>query len=83
PRDVRKERAARLRARGDAAFDGFLRAQVGQRRRTLIERGRTGHTDQMAPVRPATDAWWPPAGTIADMIVTGVDNGTLIGRLDA
>lgn len=83
PRGVRKERAARLRACGDATVDGFLRGQVGQRRRTLIERGRTGHTDQMAPVRPAADAWWPPAGTIADMIVTGVDRGTLTGRLDA
>lgn len=83
PREVRKERAARLRARGAAATDAFLRSQVGQRRRTLIERGRTGHTDQMAPVRPRAHAWWPPAGTIAEVTVTDVDNGTLTGHLDA
>ena len=49
----------------------------------MIERGRTGHTDQMAPVRPLAEAWWPPAGTIVEVTVTGVDNGTLLGRLSA
>lgn len=79
-KDVRKERAARLRARGEAVMAGFLRGQVGQRRRALIERGRTGHTDQLAPVQPVTNAWWPPAGTIVELTVTGLANGKLIGR---
>ena len=79
-KDVRKERAARLRARGEAAMAGFLRAQVGQRRRALIERGRTGHTDQLAPVLPVAGAWWPAAGTIVELSVTGVAGGALIGQ---
>ncbi len=83
PVELRKERAARLRAHGEAVLDTFLRRQLGQRRRALIERGRTGHTDQMAAVRPAAGAWWPPAGTVAEVVVTGVEGRTLTGRMVA
>jgi threonylcarbamoyladenosine tRNA methylthiotransferase MtaB len=79
PRDVRKERAARLRARGDAALDAFLRAQLGRRRRALIERNGAGHTDQFAAIRLSRGARVPPAGTIAELEVHAVEAGMLVG----
>ena len=82
PPAVRKERAARLRGRGEAALDAFLRAQLGQRRRALIERDGTGHTDQFAPVRIASGAPVPAAGTIAELAIRGVENGMLVGYAD-
>lgn len=78
---VRKQRAARLRAAGDAATDRFLRAQVGTRRRALIERGGAGRTDQFAPVRLLDEA--AEAGTITELAVVGVRDGMLEGRLAA
>src|SRR3954465_11315728 len=41
-KEGRKERAARLRAAGEVALGRFLEAQVGMRRRALIERDGTG-----------------------------------------
>lgn len=81
PKELRKQRAARLRERGEAALDGFLRAQLGQRRRALIERTGAGHTDQMAPVR-LQDAELP-AGAIAELCIGGVEDGMLVGRVAA
>jgi threonylcarbamoyladenosine tRNA methylthiotransferase MtaB len=78
-KEVRKERAARLRAAGEAALGRFLKAQVGTRRRALIERDGTGHTDQFAPLRVAGAA--PPAGTVAEIAVAGVESGMLVGAV--
>jgi threonylcarbamoyladenosine tRNA methylthiotransferase MtaB len=80
-KEVRKERAARLRAKGEAALDAFLVAQLGQRRRALIERHDTGRTDQFAPVRLAEGTAPVPAGTIAELAIAGVEDGMLVGRL--
>lgn len=76
---VRKERAGRLRALGEARLDGFLRAQLGQRRRALIERQGMGHTDQMAPVRLAPGAAPPPPGAITELAIAEVQGGVLVG----
>lgn len=79
PKEARRERAARLRVKGEAALDRFLRAQLGQRRRALIEQGGTGRTDQFAPVRVEGAA--PPAGTVAEYVMAGLgDDGLLVGR---
>ncbi|MEZ5904741.1 MAG: hypothetical protein R3C69_06435 [Geminicoccaceae bacterium] len=75
-----KERAARLRAKGEAALDRFLAAEVGRRRRVLVERGDRGHTEEFAPIRLAGPV---PGGTLAEVAVTGVDGGLLVGRADA
>jgi threonylcarbamoyladenosine tRNA methylthiotransferase MtaB len=72
---VRKERAARLRAAGQRRLEAFLQAQVGTRRRSLVERQGTGHTDQFAPIRVAAA---PPAGTIALLTILGVEDGVLL-----
>jgi threonylcarbamoyladenosine tRNA methylthiotransferase MtaB len=80
PKEVRKERAARLREKGEAALDGFLRAQLGQRRRALMERHDTGHTDHFAPVRLAAGTAPLPAGTITELALEAVEDGVLLGR---
>ncbi|MFO1075049.1 MAG: tRNA (N(6)-L-threonylcarbamoyladenosine(37)-C(2))-methylthiotransferase MtaB [Geminicoccaceae bacterium] len=80
---VRKERAARLRALGEARLDGFLQAQLGQRRRALIERGDGGHTDQFAPVRLAAGAPALAAGSVVELSIGAVADGMLVGRIAA
>jgi threonylcarbamoyladenosine tRNA methylthiotransferase MtaB len=79
PKELRKQRASLLRQRGEAALDGFLRAQLGQRRRALIERTGAGHTDQMAPVR--LQGAELPAGAIAELRIGGIEDGMLVGRV--
>jgi threonylcarbamoyladenosine tRNA methylthiotransferase MtaB len=83
PKATRKERAARLRARGAAALDSYLRAQLSRRRRALIERGGRGHTDHFAPIRLDAGAPPVPAGTILELDVAEVADGMLVGRLAA
>jgi threonylcarbamoyladenosine tRNA methylthiotransferase MtaB len=53
PKPVRKARAARLRAAGDAAAARFFAGQVGARIALLTEAGDTGHSEHFAPVRLA------------------------------
>jgi threonylcarbamoyladenosine tRNA methylthiotransferase MtaB len=57
PGDVRRERAARLRAAGEAALQRYFADQVGRDVRVLVERaqGATvfGHSEHFAPVRIA------------------------------
>jgi threonylcarbamoyladenosine tRNA methylthiotransferase MtaB len=50
-RAVIKERAQRLRDRGEAALRGHLDAQVGATHRVLTERGGIARTEQFTPVR--------------------------------
>ncbi|MDX2104745.1 MAG: tRNA (N(6)-L-threonylcarbamoyladenosine(37)-C(2))-methylthiotransferase MtaB [Alphaproteobacteria bacterium] len=45
-----KERAARLRAAGAAAFQRFLDGEVGRSATVLVEREHTGHSERFAPV---------------------------------
>jgi threonylcarbamoyladenosine tRNA methylthiotransferase MtaB len=47
-----KDRAARLRAAGEAALTRFLDAQIGRVSEILTERGGIGRTAHFAPVRP-------------------------------
>jgi threonylcarbamoyladenosine tRNA methylthiotransferase MtaB len=77
---VVKERAQRLRAKGETALDAFLAGQIGQRRRVLVERQGRGHTQHMAPVRLAAPA---PPGTLADIAITGTSDGLLHGEIAA
>jgi threonylcarbamoyladenosine tRNA methylthiotransferase MtaB len=49
-RDVVKERARRLRDKGEAALRGHLEPQIGARRLVLTERGGIGRTEQFTPV---------------------------------
>jgi threonylcarbamoyladenosine tRNA methylthiotransferase MtaB len=63
-----------------ARLERFLAAEVGQRRRVLVEQGGRGRTEQFAPLRLEGGSA-APAGTIAAVEVTAVEDGHLIGRL--
>jgi threonylcarbamoyladenosine tRNA methylthiotransferase MtaB len=65
-----KERAARLRAAGDAALARHLQAQVGRSHRVLTEGPRLGRTEQFTEVAFAADQ---PEGTILEVTVKGHD----------
>ncbi|HKY87315.1 MAG TPA: tRNA (N(6)-L-threonylcarbamoyladenosine(37)-C(2))-methylthiotransferase MtaB [Pseudorhodoplanes sp.] len=74
-RAVIKERAARLRARGDAALQRHLERQVGKTLRVLTEFSPIGHTEQFTLVRfPAQ----PAPGRIIDVRMAGHDGRSLI-----
>jgi threonylcarbamoyladenosine tRNA methylthiotransferase MtaB len=65
-----KERAARLRAAGDAALARHLEAQVGRTHRVLTEGPRLGRTEQFTEVAFTADQ---PEGAILEVSVTGHD----------
>ena len=70
-----KERAARLRAAGDAALARHLAAQQGALHRVLTEGPRMGRTEQFAEVVFAEDR---PEGRIVEARITGHRDGRLI-----
>ncbi len=74
--DVVRQRAARLRAKGDAAMAAFLAGRIGHRTTVLIERDGFGHCEHYLPV--STDAGVAP-GTIVEVRITGVEDGQLTG----
>ena len=74
-RDIVKERARRLREKGEAALRTYLDAQVGHRRLVLTERGGVGHTEQFTAVKlPAPVA----PGAILDLTMMGHDGRQLL-----
>lgn len=74
-RAVIRERAARLRAQGDAWRARYLSGQVGHRQAILIETPRMGRTEGFAPVRFSTDQ---PVGNIVTARVTGHKDDVLM-----
>ena len=79
--NIRKERAARLRALGKDKFDHFMTSQLGAEVSILVEKategGFIGHTAHFAPARIRTPADFM-IGHIALVRVTGYENGILI-----
>jgi threonylcarbamoyladenosine tRNA methylthiotransferase MtaB len=63
-----KQRAAALRAAGDARVQTHLAAQIGQRHNILMENPRMGRTEQFAQVVFDTDR---PEGHIVSAQITG------------
>jgi threonylcarbamoyladenosine tRNA methylthiotransferase MtaB len=74
-RAVIKERARRLREKGEAALARHLDAHMGTRRRVLTERGGVGHTEQFVPVRLATIV---APGEFLDLTMAGHDGRQLL-----
>ena len=74
-RDIVKERARRLREKGEAALRLHLDAQIGQRRLVLTERGGVGHTEQFASVKLAMPV---APGAILDLTMNGHDGRQLL-----
>jgi threonylcarbamoyladenosine tRNA methylthiotransferase MtaB len=74
-RDVVKQRARRLREKGEAALRAHLDAQVGHRRLVLTERGGVGHTEQFTSVKLAAPV---EPGAILDLTMLGHDGRQLL-----
>jgi threonylcarbamoyladenosine tRNA methylthiotransferase MtaB len=72
-----KERAARLRARGEAAHDARLDALTGSRQTVLMERGGIGRTPCFASVAFGEAA----AGSFVPLTITGRAGPHLTGAL--
>jgi threonylcarbamoyladenosine tRNA methylthiotransferase MtaB len=70
-----KERAARLRASGQAALERHLAAQVGQEHRILTEGPRLGRTEGFAEVSFDRDM---PEGSILTARILGQDGSRLL-----
>ncbi|WP_116598611.1 tRNA (N(6)-L-threonylcarbamoyladenosine(37)-C(2))-methylthiotransferase MtaB [Primorskyibacter marinus] len=71
---VIKERAARLRAAGDAQVQRHLEAQVGRNHRILMEKPRLGRTEQFTEVSFAQDH---AEGQILAATIVGRDGNRL------
>ena len=74
-RAVVKERARRLRAKGEAALRGYLDREVGARRRVLVESHALGRTEQFVPVRLAAPV---QPGVILDLAIKAHDGRHLL-----
>ena len=70
-RGIAKERAARLRAKGDELLRRHFASEIGKRRRVLVERsGTEGRSEHFMPVRLARKA---VRGTIAEVQIADHD----------
>ncbi len=74
-RGVIKERAQRLREKGEAALRAHLAAQIGSQRLVLAERGGIGRTEQFTAVRFASAI---APGTFVDLTMAGHDGRQLL-----
>ena len=74
-RRIVKERARRLRERGEQALRAHLDAEIGARRRVLMESNEVGRTEQFTPVRLATKA---EAGKMLDLTIAAHDGRQLL-----
>ena len=70
-----RERAARLRALGDARAAAYAASQLGREHAVLTESPRTGRTEGFAEVRLAADR---PVGEIARVRIAGADGPALL-----
>jgi threonylcarbamoyladenosine tRNA methylthiotransferase MtaB len=74
-RPVVKERARRLRDKGEAALRRHLESEIGTRRRVLVESNALGRTEPFTPVRLAAPH---PPGTLLEVTIAGHDGRHLI-----
>jgi threonylcarbamoyladenosine tRNA methylthiotransferase MtaB len=74
----RKERAARLRAKGALAKSAFLSAQQGETVSVLFEKDGWGRTPNFASVR-RLDGSTPAPGTIESLRLVDLNDGILMG----
>jgi threonylcarbamoyladenosine tRNA methylthiotransferase MtaB len=76
-----KERAARLREKGEEAWRAHLDTMVGRAEALLIEKPGFGRTENFAPVRLPDGIG--AAGTLVPAAITGHNGAALTGALDA
>ncbi len=78
PEVLRKERAALLRQKGEAARDRFFQSLIGSTARVLVEKPGFGHSRRFAPVTFEGEA---SAGEIIDVTIASFSEGRLVGRI--
>ncbi|MBN9348344.1 MAG: tRNA (N(6)-L-threonylcarbamoyladenosine(37)-C(2))-methylthiotransferase MtaB [Devosia sp.] len=76
PKPVRKERAARLRALGDAQYARLCASRVGATEMVLVERDGLGRTEQFVTIAVPGRG----AGELVPTLVTGVTADGLAGE---
>jgi threonylcarbamoyladenosine tRNA methylthiotransferase MtaB len=72
-----KQRARKLREASARRKALWLQGLVGSRQSVLVEKGGLGHAENFAPVQLGGVG---PVGKIAQMAITGVENGVLTGE---
>jgi threonylcarbamoyladenosine tRNA methylthiotransferase MtaB len=75
PSKVVKDRARRLREKGEAALEQHFETQIGLKRRVLTVSRERGHTEQFTPVRLSVPI---EAGVILDLAIAGHDGRQLL-----
>jgi threonylcarbamoyladenosine tRNA methylthiotransferase MtaB len=80
PVAVRRERAARLRARGAERLDDYLAGFAGAEARVLVEKPNQGRSEHYAPVRLDRAA---APGAVVRARIAGHAAGALLGTLAA
>ncbi|MBN9290912.1 MAG: tRNA (N(6)-L-threonylcarbamoyladenosine(37)-C(2))-methylthiotransferase MtaB, partial [Hyphomicrobium denitrificans] len=81
PGNIVKERAAELRARGQAVLSSYLAAQQGRAVDVLLESDGMGRTPQFAEVDMRSGG--AEAGEIVHAVITGASSTRLIGEVRA
>jgi threonylcarbamoyladenosine tRNA methylthiotransferase MtaB len=76
PRRVARERAAQLRALGDAQYQALRQSRLGVLESVLFERDGLGRTEQFIPVHAAGHG----AGEIVPVRITGLSAEGLVGE---
>ncbi len=76
PMAVRKARAATLRAKGKEREQLFYESLIGTTQRVLVEKQRSGHTEQFAEIKLHDDF---EIGGITPVVVQRDNSGVLIG----
>jgi threonylcarbamoyladenosine tRNA methylthiotransferase MtaB len=74
-RSIVKERARRLREKGETVLRRHFDQEIGRRRRVLAESGALGRTEQFMPVRVTAPI---QPGAILDLTITGHDGRQLL-----
>jgi threonylcarbamoyladenosine tRNA methylthiotransferase MtaB len=74
-RAIVKDRARRLRAKGEMALAAYLDREIGARRRVLVESRAIGRTEQFMPVRLAAPV---EPGVILDLAIKAHDGRQLL-----
>ena len=75
PKAERKDRARRLRERGEQRLAAYLSSRVGKREHVLVEKDGDGRTEGFAPVEISGRP-----GDLIDVAITGVQNGKLLAQ---
>lgn len=74
PKQIRRERAARLRAAGEVRLSGLLKTRIGKTASVLIEKDDMGRCEQFLQVRLNQDV---ETGTIVNCQISGTDKSQL------